>query len=258
MEIAEADQRRKSTVTVRLANRMSKSYFGALHILTTQSDAPKQVAHGWGSENANSEWKDEQAGEAIAQADGKVVDDGFGTAPVNAEGENPVTSEENAIPEEPEDKTKSYQEYLAELAEKKLALGGSLSARQANEGASKKLPEGKDLIRQDQEAYFAGGQGKKQRERERKEKNTLLLDHDIQARERESAPRGERGGRGGRGGRGRGDGAFRGEGRGRGGRGRGEGRGEGRGGESRGSGFRGGRGGASPNVADTNAFPSLG
>lgn len=52
-----------------------------------------------------------------------------------------------------------------------------------------------------------------------------------------------RGGRGGRGGRGRG--------------GRGEGRGEGRGRGGRGRGGRGGRGGRVPNVADTNAFPSL-
>lgn len=190
--------------------------------------------------------------------------------PTNAEGEHPenaftvppalddeqpaaqVSREPEQEPEpEPEDKSKSYATYLAELAEKKLGLGGVLTARQANEGSDKKI-EGKAVTRDDSnDAYMAGAAGKARRERERKDKNVLTLDHDIQAREQTSG--GFRGGRGGgRGGRGRGEGGFRGEGRGRGGRGgsRGESRGE----------FRGGRGGASstPNVTNDSDFPTLG
>ena len=170
---------------------------------------------------------------------------------MDAEGQNPSAENGDTPAEpqpepEPEDKSVSFADYLAQQAEKKLALGGSLTTRKANEGNSKKAPEGKELQNEETE-YYVGGGGKKARERERKEKNTVLLDHDIQAREREIS-RGGRGG-GGRGGRGRGE--FRGDRRGsdRGGGGRGGGRG----------GFRGGgRGGASPNVSDTSAFPTLG
>ena len=144
----------------------------------------------------------------------------------------------------------SYSDYLAQQAEKKLALGGTLQARKANEGGAKK-PQGKELVHEDTEEYFVGGGGKKQRERERKEKNTLVLDHDIQAREREA---GRGGGRGGGRGRGRG-GGDRGRGESRGGRGGGGFRGDFRGD------FRGGRRGPegqSPNITDSSAFPTLG
>ena len=219
------------------------------------------------------EWNDEKAGEAQAWAEEQKTEDTWKEdAPQESDkvvGENAAATNNGnataneAFEPEPEDKTKSYAEYLAELAEKKLQLGGTLEVRKPNEGASKKMPEGKAIERVDGEEYFAGAGGKAKRDRERKDKNVLVLDHDIQARERDS----DRGGRGGRarGGRGRGEGGFRGEGRGRGGRGRGEGRGEYRGargdfrGESRG---RGGREGPSANadvnVSDTSAFPSLG
>ncbi|XP_014560599.1 hypothetical protein COCVIDRAFT_23251 [Bipolaris victoriae FI3] len=220
---------------------------GDRHSRTGISEHDKQVAHGWGGKDGDAELADEQAGEAIAQAEEKDA------IREDAEGEN-------AEPE-PEDKSKSYAAYLAELAEKKLSLAAQ-NVRKANEGSSQKFPEGTALSRDDQEDFIAGGQGKAKRERARKEKVHVELDGDRML----APPPREGGGRG----RGRGRGEFRGgEGRGRGngeGRGRGEGRGEfrgrGRGGETRGRGDargRGGRGGApGPNITDSSAFPSLG
>lgn len=213
--------------------------------LFANSDSQKQAEKGWGEDSGAGEWNDEKAGDAQAWEEEKAGFDAFPDKPINADGDNPTAENGDAPaddqPEpEPEDKSMSYDDYIAQKAEKKLALGSSLIARKANEGVSKKMPEGKALEHEENE-YFIGGGGKKARERERKEKNTLVLDHDIQARERESS----RGGRGG-GGRGRGRGDFR-----------GDRRGSGRGGPARG-GFRGGRGGTSPNVSDTSAFPTLG
>jgi len=248
-------------------------------------DHAKQAAHGWGDETAEGELKDEVAGETIAKQEesggwGTDAPGGFNAddAPPAFDESTPAPVDQAAAeaPAEPEDNSKSYATYLAELAEKKLGLGGLLTARQANEGSTKQHPEGKALDRDvDNVDYFAGSGPKAGRVRERKEKSTLALDHDIQARERER----EGGGRGGRGGRGgfrgdreggfrgdreggfRGDregGRGRGEGRGRGGRGRGEGRGDFRGGENRGRGGRGGSSQSGPNVTDESAFPSLG
>ncbi|KAF2199105.1 hypothetical protein GQ43DRAFT_130916 [Delitschia confertaspora ATCC 74209] len=204
-------------------------HIGDRHSRTGVADHEKQLAHGWGGQTGADELADEKAGEAIAKEDEK--EDGA----IAAEAETP------AAEEEPEDKTKSYAAYLAELAEKKLSLAAE-NVRKANEGSSKKFPEGKALSREEEEeAYIAGSGGKAKRERQRKEKTIVELD-DARLH---SAPRESLGGRGGRGGRGRGE--FRGgEGRGRGGRGRGEGRG------------RGGRGQAGPNLSDSSAFPSLG
>ncbi|KAH7082155.1 hypothetical protein FB567DRAFT_448271, partial [Paraphoma chrysanthemicola] len=215
----------------------------------------KQAAHGWGGNDGNAELEDEQAGEAIAKAEEK---DAVADA---ADGENQPEAE-------PEDRSKSYAAYLVEQAEKKLSLAAQ-NVRQANEGSSKKFPEGKALSREEEEeAYIAGQGAKAKRERQRKEKVHVELDGD-----RMLAPPPREGGS--RGGRGRGRGEFRGEGRGRGGefrggegRGRGEGRGEFRGGRGRGEGGRGrgeargrgGRGGnqSGPNITDSSAFPSLG
>ncbi|KAJ4304576.1 hypothetical protein N0V90_000102 [Kalmusia sp. IMI 367209] len=207
---------------------------GDRHSRTGVADHDKQVAHGWGGNDGPAELADETAGEAIAQKDEKeaVTEDAAAEADPEAE-------------PEPEDKSKSYKEYLAELAEKKLSLG-SQNVRKPNEGSSKKFPEGTAIARDEEEdSYIAGSGGKAKRTRERKEKAFVELDGD---RLLQPAARDNFGGRG-RGGRGRGEG--RGEFRGR-GRGRGEGRGEGRG--------RGGRGGAQsgPNLNDSNAFPSLG
>lgn len=195
---------------------------------------------------------DEKAGEAIAKADEK--EDGIVA--------DTQESTEPAAEEEPEDKSKSYVEYLAELAERKLKIAAQ-EVRKANEGSKQKFPEGKEVTRQEEEDFMAGSGGKAKRERERKQKEFVALDDAKLHREAESS-----GFRGGRGGRGRGDrgdrGGFRGEGRGRGefrgrgeGRGRG-GRGEGRGGQGGPRGGRGGQSGPTPNLNDTSAFPSLG
>jgi plasminogen activator inhibitor 1 RNA-binding protein len=205
---------------------------GDRHSRTGIAEHDKQAAHGWGATEGEAELADEKAGEAIAQKEEK-----------EAIAEDAAADEPEATPE-PEDKTKSYTAYLAELAEKKLSLGAS-NVRKANEGSSKKFPEGTALARDEEDDFIAGSGGKNKRTRERKEKAFVELDGDRML----SPPQREGGFRGGRG---RGRGEFRGEGRGRGGRGRGEGRGEYRGG-------RGGRGGQSgPNISDASAFPSLG
>lgn len=235
---------------------------------SSPNDHAKQAAHGWGESTGPGELKDEQAGQAIAWADEKdAVKDAGPAEPTNADGEHPAATfdvpaplddepraAEPEVEAEPEDKSKSYATYLAELAEKKLGLGGLLTARQANEGSSQKF-EGKAIERAEgNEAYFSGSGGKARRERERKDKNVFQLEHDIQAREQTSGFRGGRGGEGRGRGRGRGEGGFRGDRGDRGGRGRGGFRGE-----SRGE-YRGGRGGssASPNVTNESDFPTLG
>ena len=167
----------------------------------------------------------------------------------------PAGEQQPAAEPEPEDNSKSYADYLAEQAEKKLQLNARpLEARKANEGSKlKKEWDNAKPLKKDEEnvAYIAGKEEKPKRERERKEKTRL----DVDMRYVEPA-RGERG-RGGRG-RGEGRGGFRGD------RGdRGGGRGGGFRGRGEGGGYRGGRGGRggkddSVNVADENAFPTLG
>jgi len=195
----------------------------------------------------------------------------------------------NDVPEPEEEKTKSYDEYLAEQKEKRAALGGeTLQVRKANEGSKQKFPEGTAVTRTEEENFIAGSGGKARREKtNQQKKEQLQLDGQYYAAADSGESRGGRGGRGrGRGDgerRGRGDGERRGRGDGerRGGRGRGgfEGgergeRGEGRGrGRGRGEGFRGDRGGfrgdrgsggprGGPrgdfNATDSSAFPALG
>ncbi|KAK3706107.1 hypothetical protein LTR37_012934 [Vermiconidia calcicola] len=258
----------------------------------------KQAAHGWGDEkDANNELNDEQAGEAMARAEsreepGFTPDTGAGDpAFTNGPGAEGEVVGEDAAAGEPEEKTKSYDEYLAEQAEKRLALGGeSLQVRKANEGSKQKFPEGKAINRNtDEENFIAGSGGKARREKTSgNKKEQLALDGQYYAAPDAGGDRGGRGrGRGGRGGRGRGDGEFRGdredrgdrgdrgdrEGRGGGRGGRGEFRGDrgdrgGRGGRGRGE-FRGERGprgnrggqrggGGQFNATDQSAFPALG
>ncbi|KAL3426773.1 elicitor protein [Phlyctema vagabunda] len=208
-------------------------------------ESEKQAAHGWGATEGNAELDDEQAGEAIAKTEQKEALTGDGEA------EGAVEAEA-----EPEDNSISYADYLAQQAEKKLALGAGIpEARKANEGSKqdKKWANAKAIAKEEEEDFVAGSGGKAKRERERKQKQTLEIDQRFV-----EAPE-QRGGRGGfRGGRGRGDGPARG--------GRGEfrgGRGDGARGRGRGD-FRGPprggapRGGASINTEDKNAFPSLG
>ncbi|KAK8199041.1 hypothetical protein HDK77DRAFT_431574 [Phyllosticta capitalensis] len=194
------------------------------------ADHPKQAEKGWGGDDGTKELADEVAGENIAKEE-EAAD---------------VDAEANGAAEAKlEDKVKSYDEYLADLVEKKAQLNAGVAIRKPNEGAGKKFPEGKPVERK-VEDYFAGESKDKTRERRTKDKNQIDLG-DIYGRgeERSGGFRGGRGGgRGGRGGP-RGEGNFRGEGRGRGGRG----------------GPRGGPRGAAAgnvNINDASAFPSLG
>ncbi len=234
------------------------------------SDHAKQADQSWGAPTGGSEWDDEKAGEAIAKAEEKA--EGFDAVvepPVDADG-NKLTTTEEAVPlaalitePEPEDNSKSYADYLAEQAEKKLQLGsGVLEARKPNEGSKqdKKWAQAKPLKKDDEEdAYIAGKGEKAKRERQKKEKNVVDVDlRYVEPQQRGGDDRGR--GRGGRG-RGEGRGDYRGGDRGRGGRGRGDGyRGDGYRGRGDGGhrGGRGGREGHAVNPSDTNAFPSLG
>ncbi|KAL2424685.1 hypothetical protein ABEF95_011597 [Exophiala dermatitidis] len=231
--------------------------FGDRHSRTGVSDHPKQVEHGWGENTGEGEWADERAGEAIAKQEEKEGWDA-GTAEAYNENAEPVTIPEGGEPipdpeAEPESNTKSYAEYLAEQAAKKLEGLGLKEARAPNEGAKddKKWKSAKELAKDDNEDYFKGEEKTKaQRERAQK-KEFLNIDYTFKEPPRESRGRG-----GSRGGRGRGDrggerGAYRGD---RGDRGgRGEFRGRGRGGRG-----RGGSDAPAVPVDDENAFPSLG
>ncbi|KAJ9151957.1 Suppressor protein STM1 [Pleurostoma richardsiae] len=211
------------------------------HTKGLASGSEKQAAQSWGATEGSAELKDEQAGEEIAQTEQKeAVTEGEGADETPAE----------------EDKAISYADYLAQQAEKKLALAESLEIRKPNED-DKKWTNAKPLVKEEDDEFMVGSGGKAKRERERKTKQLLEIENRYIEPERPS-----RGGRGGRGGS-RG-GEFRGDRRGgRGGRGghaeRGD-RGDHRG-DHRGD-FRGGRGGrenvAAINTNDTNAFPSLG
>ena len=112
-------------------------------------------------------------------------------------------------------------------------------ARAANEGSreNKKWAAAKELKKDEDEEYIAGGKTKSKSNKARKEKTFI----DIDQRYVEPRRGGDRGGRGG-------------------GRGGGERRGRG-GGDYRGGDYRGGRGGRGSggvNIQDSNAFPSLG
>lgn len=136
------------------------------------SEHEKQAELSWGAQTGDAELADEKAGEEIAQAEAKEGPDAIVGPPVNADG---ATLEE-ATPAEPEIKTKSWDDYLAEQAEKKMALGGTPQARKANEGtkADKTWATAKPLTKDEQEdAYIKGGASKASRQRQHKEKQTL-------------------------------------------------------------------------------------
>ncbi|KAM3415568.1 hypothetical protein BST61_g9089 [Cercospora zeina] len=224
------------------------------HSHTGIGDQEKQAAHGWGGKDGQAEWADESAGEAIAKAEvnnepGFTPDTSAGD-PAFTNGPDGEVGEEAAG--EPEEKVKSYDDYLKELAEKKLALSsGPPAIRKPNEGSKTKFPEGQAVAREEED-FFVGGGGKTKRVKEAKEKERITVDGQYYA----APDAGDRGGRGGRGGRGRGEsrGSFRGEGRSRGG---GGGRGRGDRGDFRGA-PRGGPRGATFNANDSSAFPALG
>ncbi|KAL1955194.1 hypothetical protein VTO42DRAFT_8959 [Malbranchea cinnamomea] len=193
------------------------------HSRSGQAPTAKQVDQGWGSKSGEANLVDEKAGEAIAQKE--------------EEEESPAVEGEAANVEEPEpqEKTKSYAEYLAERAAARSEDLGVKEARKPNEGVKvdKKWESAKEFKRdEDEEAYIKGKEEKARREKQRKEKTYLDVDMRFVEQPRN---RGEF-----RGGRNRGGDRDRGE-RGRGRRGEGAPRGGGRG----------------PTVDEKN-FPSLG
>lgn len=206
------------------------------HSQTGRVDTDKQVNQGWGANRG--EWDDERAGDDLAQQDAAGANAQDPNAvpasenPAAAEGE---TALETAEPEL-EEVVKTYDEYLAELAQRQADLGPPVEARRPNEGGSdKKWSTAKELSRKEEEGdYFVGESKDKSRNRERKTKNVLDIEpHFIEPRE---AGRGGRG-RGGRGGRGRGDRGSR---------------------SDRGDQYRNRSTGDAVNIADPSAFPSLG
>ena len=239
-------------------------------MLNCHSDHQKQVDHGWGESTGEGEYADETAGQAIANQDKKESWDAEKNEAWAGTDQPATIPEEGAgFPEaepEPEDNSKSYADYLAEQATKRMQGLGMKEARAANEGSkdNKKWKSAKELPKQEDEDYFKG-QEKAHRERDRAKnaKQTLDIDYAFKEQPRDSRG-GGRGGPRGRG-RGRGDGdrpdrpdrGDRPE-RGRGGRGRGDFQGEFRGGRGRGGRGRGDGPGAPVAVNDETAFPSLG
>lgn len=255
VDVEAVEEHHVTTVTAILALRTFSSV--SIRIAVTDillSEHEKQAAHGWGANDGNAEWADENAGEAIAQAEAKnesgFTPDTSAADPAFSNGADAVAEEAAA---EPEEKTKSYDEYLAELAEKKLALGENLSVRKPNEGSKQKFPEGKAFSRETED-FFVGGGGKAKKVKEAGDKKErVALDGQYYQAPDAGGDRGGSGrgrGRGGRGGRGE----FRGGDRGRGGRGRG---GDSRGG-ARGDRAPRGGGGGGFNANDESAFPALG
>lgn len=191
----------------------------------------KQAAQSWGATEGNAEQKDEQAGEQIAQSELK---------------EAAVEDAEAAEAAEAESRNVSYEDYLVQQAEKKAALAGDLSIRKPNEGSKvdKKWAAAKELVKEEDD-FIAAASGKSKRERERKQKEFVEINHGFIEQDR---PRGgARGGRGGpRGGAPRGDAP------------RGGARGGPRGGAPPAA-ARGGRDSGAPiNTKDESAFPTLG
>ena len=159
--------------------------------LTSTSEHTKQTDQGWGAPTGESEWNDEKAGDAIAKDEVKEggwdaggapgLEDGKASAPgwdANNSGapgwdggdsgapgftdsaapaESGAGENSNMEPIEPEDTNKSYADYLAEQATKKMEGLGVLEPRRANEGAKqdKKWKNAKELTKTgDDEEYF--------------------------------------------------------------------------------------------------------
>ena len=208
------------------------------------SEHEKQAAHGWGANKGDAELSDELAGAELAQKEAAGTADP--ADPNAAEAEVVAAVEEEEI-------TKTYDQYLAELAEKKAALGSTPEIRRPNEGTreNKKWEAAKAIDQtKEQEAYFAGDAKDKSRNRERKTKTLIDLDP-IYAKPQEASSRGgARGGaRGGRGDRGGARGGARGD--------RGDRAAAPRGDRA----ARGGRSSAPAaniNLTDKGAFPDLG
>jgi len=229
------------------------------HSATGTHDTDRKVASGWGAEEGKQELQAETEGygdakAALTPADG---DDGWGA---KADDGAPVTNGHakngeggDFRDEEEEDKTKTFEEYLAEKANAALALPSlKKGVRKPNEGADDS--QWKDAVKlvkgEEEEEVFFQAKEKKTTQTTKKIKEKTFI---------EVEPLGYRPPRAG------GD---------RGGRGRGRGRGDRDGGpdrrdydDNRGA-PRGGRGRGGPrdgmtrgpkelNTEDANAFPSL-
>lgn len=239
------------------------------HSATGKTDSDKKVHQSWGGDDGNTELKVEEAATVDAAAEGATgnewgaeataADDAWGAPAATADDAWAIpatSSDEPVIPaagaegvknegrrarereQEEEDNTLTFDQYLAQKAEKEASLLPKLEARKANEGADDSL--WKDAVQvqkgEDEEAYFATKRKSAPKARTEKKEKVFL---EIEARF-------ERPDRGGRGGRARGDRGERGS---RPGRGRGGDDGARRGGRSYGP--------QAVNVDDEKAFPSL-
>ncbi|CAM0136847.1 hypothetical protein VKS41_007428 [Umbelopsis sp. WA50703] len=182
------------------------------HSATGLVDSEKKVEQGWGhAESAEAE----AATDAVKSSDPNA----------------PET--EAAVEEEPEEETKTLEEYLAS---KKAAAPGLPEARKPNEGADDaKWKDAVALEKPDEEDFFGGkGQSLKQKNKTKKEKVHVEIEQRFVEENKRGGFRGERGGRGGN-------------------------RGGQRGGQRGGRGQRrGGRQSAAVNLNDASAFPTLG
>lgn len=198
-------------------------------------DSEKQVSHGWGANEGGAELADEQAGEALANAE-KDASAGFVAT------DTPATPAQEP---EPEEVSISYAEYILQQQEKKAALSAQApQLRKPNEGGiqDKKWANAKPVVKDNAGDFVQPAGGKSKRERERRQKQFVEIDQRfVESSDRGGRGSGYQGGRNGRGGRG--DGFQRGN----------------RGG---GGGYSSARNNSGPttsiNTNDTNAFPSLG
>lgn len=235
---------------------------------TGRVDSEKAEHQGWGGDEGKRELEAETAG--VTDAVAEKTNDGEAATPTGWEvstEETPAASGWDApaaisgdaeatadkAPErepEPEDNSKTYEQFLAEQKAAGRGVLDTLStnARKANEGSDDSQWKDGVLVKKGDrdEGFFADLQKEKanKAKKDRKEKNLLEVEFTAPARQgfnqdrRGGAPRG------------------------RGGRGRGEGRGDGTRGRGAAGGRGGrGRGGASQangvNIADNTAFPSL-
>lgn len=208
--------------------------------LPPRSDSEKNLHQGWGGDDGERELKAEQDAAADAKAENKPEANGESSewdAPAT-EAAPAAAADGEAAPAEEVDNTKTYEEYLADLAAKKANLGGKNAGPREVE-ADKWEGFGAKVVKSQSggdEYFVAGGKtAASSKPREKKQKEILEIEQTFNR-----PPVAGRGGRGGpRGGPREG---------GRGGRGA---RGGARGG-------RGGRGGNSNvNLDDQRAFPSL-
>lgn len=226
------------------------------HSATGTHDTDRKVASGWGAEEGKQELQAENDGWGDAKAAAAEGNDTWGATPGGdeatpvANGHAPAGEAGEFKEEEEEDKTKTFEEYLAEKANSSSTLLGlKKDVRKPNEGADDS--QWKNAVKfvkgeEEEEVFFQASKEKKtshsQGNKKSKEKTFIEVE-----------PLGYRPPRSG------GD---------RGGRGRGRGRGDREPSDrrefndNRGS-FRGGRGRGGPrgpkelNTEDANAFPSL-